>query len=174
MRIDENLSRAVFPDQSPQIVAECSCPQRVVSRKASSVTFHQLDHREEYFPMVARTDARAFFGLPPKALRPSPPTSNNPETAIGRSTFNLPTGPSLSVSCHSKTEGLDTTSDLLPASVSSSASDTPRAGSPMDTASVHRKSIGPTLGTTLGGKSSARLSIEDEMIHLKVGIYFVF
>ena len=188
---------ALYPDQSFQLIAECGCPRRIVSRKDSSVTFHHLDHKEEYFPMVARTDARAFFGLPPKALRPRPPADNNPETVTGRSISNLQTRPPLSVSpfsgkgeagmygainndhrslydaSDSEHEGVDMTSHLLPTSVSSSASNTLRAKLPVNTASTHRRSITPTPSRTLGAHSSARLSIEDDIIRLNVGTYFI-
>jgi hypothetical protein len=108
------------------------------------VTFHQPNHREEYFPVVARTEARAFFGLSPKAVRLSPPVANNPETITSCSTFDLPARPALSVSSLSgrdgainddhrslydasdsaHAEGMDTPSYLPPASVSSPAGST--------------------------------------------------
>lgn len=157
------------------------------------MTFHQLNHREEYFPMVARTEAWAFFGLSPKAMRPSPPVANNPETITSCSTFDLPARPPLSVSSLSRSdgayiygainddhrslydasdsahaEGMDTPSYLPLASVSSPACSTLRAESPADTALIYRRSLAPTPSTNLGGQLSARVSIEDEMIRLKV------
>ncbi len=41
-----------------------------MSQRDSRTTFHDLDLSEEYFPMVARMNSQAFFGLPPPGLRP--------------------------------------------------------------------------------------------------------
>jgi hypothetical protein len=143
--------------------------------------------------MLSRTEARALFGLPPKAMRPSPPAANNPEIATRRSTFDLPARPPLSVSSLSRkdgayvygtvndhhcslydasdstdTEEMDTPNYLAPPSVPSSANNTLRAESSVDVASTHRRSMAPTPSTTLGGQLSARLPIENEIIRLKV------
>lgn len=181
----------MFPEQHLQTVAECGCPHRIVSRKASSAVFHHLNHAEKYFPMVARIDARALFGIPPEASSPILPTADNRGTTTGRATLNLPTRPPLSVSSlsercgpdmeeaingnycsldddsNSEHEAMDTT-NYLPASVSSSASNALWAESPVDTASYHRRSMAPTPSTTLGGRSSAPIPIEAEHFRLKV------
>lgn len=39
------------------------------------ITFKGLDHQQEYFPMIARDDPEAFFGLAPRSLRPTAPPS---------------------------------------------------------------------------------------------------
>jgi hypothetical protein len=49
---------------------DCGCPERVVLQKDSRVIFGNLED-EDYFPMIARTYSQAFYGLPPKALRPT-------------------------------------------------------------------------------------------------------
>lgn len=41
--------------------------------KDRKAAFLGLDHREEYFPMVARLDTQAFFALPPEAISPRAP-----------------------------------------------------------------------------------------------------
>jgi hypothetical protein len=41
-----------------------------------------LDVQEEYFPMVSRTDAQTFFGLPPKSLRPKAPDTVIPTRSV--------------------------------------------------------------------------------------------
>ena len=91
---DVLLSKMDSPGEVRQFVSECGCPEQVVSRKNSNAIFRNLDHLAEYFPMVARTTPQAFFGRPPKAVRPrSPPV--RPQISIsGGSTFNLPTRPS--------------------------------------------------------------------------------
>lgn len=159
------------------------------------MVFHHLDHEEKYFPMVVRIDARAFFGLPPKALRPNPPAAISRGTATGCTPFTLPTRPTMSVSSHSgkggtdigaingdyrslyddsnsEHEGMDITSYLPPTSMSSSASNALRAESPMDTALYHRRSLAPTPSTTLGDQCSARLSIAAKGFSLKVGPFY--
>ncbi|KAE9373626.1 hypothetical protein N431DRAFT_338191 [Stipitochalara longipes BDJ] len=51
----------------------CGCPSMVVPQKDLKATFMGLDHRQEYFPMIAREDPQAFFGLAPRSLRPRAP-----------------------------------------------------------------------------------------------------
>jgi hypothetical protein len=41
--------------------------------KDRRAVFLGLDHEEEYFPMLARTDSQAFFALPPEAISPRAP-----------------------------------------------------------------------------------------------------
>lgn len=77
------------PREVRQFVSGCGCPEQLVPRKDSNVTFRNLDHRAEYFPMVARTTPQAFFGCPPPAVRPRSPTSISAERSL-----NLPTRPS--------------------------------------------------------------------------------
>jgi hypothetical protein len=57
----------------PRLKTDCGCPKKVVSLKDSSVTFHDLDHTQEYFPMVSRTVPQSFFASPPSAVLPKPP-----------------------------------------------------------------------------------------------------
>ena len=57
-------------------LSECGCPEQLVSLKESRAVFSGLNHEEEYFPMVSRTDIQAFFALPPKPLRPNAPVAN--------------------------------------------------------------------------------------------------
>ncbi len=60
-------------------VDKCDCPEQVVSQKTFKATFTGLNHKEEYFPMISRSEPQAFFGLAPAAVRPTvlvraPPT----------------------------------------------------------------------------------------------------
>ncbi|KAK0130027.1 hypothetical protein ONS96_000565 [Cadophora gregata f. sp. sojae] len=48
----------------------CGCPEKVVSQKDFGATFSRLNLDEAYFPMIARNDFQAFFGLPPRSLKP--------------------------------------------------------------------------------------------------------
>ena len=57
--------------QCSQSTATCGCPEQIVSQKDFMVTFRELKLDEEYFPMIARTESRAFFGLPPNQIRPN-------------------------------------------------------------------------------------------------------
>ena len=41
--------------------------------KDRKAVFLGLDHKEEYFPMVARIDSQAFFAMPPAAISPRGP-----------------------------------------------------------------------------------------------------
>lgn len=41
-----------------------------MSQKTSTTIFQNLDPTEHYFPMVSSVSSQAFFGLPPKGLRP--------------------------------------------------------------------------------------------------------
>jgi hypothetical protein len=54
-------------------VTDCNCPYQIVSQGDAGVVFQELDPQEEYFPMVARDYDQAFFGVPPKAIRPAAP-----------------------------------------------------------------------------------------------------
>lgn len=51
-----------------------------MSLKDWRAVFHGLNHEEEYFPMVARTDVQAFFALPPNPIRPKASGVNLPQT----------------------------------------------------------------------------------------------
>jgi hypothetical protein len=64
------LSEADKPTQTRHTRANCGCPQQILSQKDSRATFRNLDSHEEYFPMMASINPQAFFGLPPKSLRP--------------------------------------------------------------------------------------------------------
>jgi hypothetical protein len=62
-------------------VDKCDCPEQVVSQKTFKATFTALNHKEEYFPMISRSEPQAFFGLAPAPVRPTalaraPPTSS--------------------------------------------------------------------------------------------------
>lgn len=63
-------------------VADCGCPEKIVLLREGRVVFVGLNHEEEYFPMVARTDTQALFALPPKAMRPKPPDVFLPDRAV--------------------------------------------------------------------------------------------
>jgi hypothetical protein len=52
-------------------ITECGCSYQIVSQGDSGVLFQELDPEEAYFPMVARDYDQAFFGFPPKAIRPA-------------------------------------------------------------------------------------------------------
>jgi hypothetical protein len=65
-QIDEQI-------QPRHSMAECGCPEQIISPKDSKTTVHNLDPLEEYFPMMSRINAQAFFGLPPTGLRPKSP-----------------------------------------------------------------------------------------------------
>jgi hypothetical protein len=56
--------------EAPHVPGKCNCPEQVVSQRLFKATFKGLDCRKRYFPMVSRTDAQAFFGLPPKGVLP--------------------------------------------------------------------------------------------------------
>jgi hypothetical protein len=47
-----------------------------VSRSDSRAIFSGLDHREEYFPMIARIENKSFFGIPPAPVAPKAATEN--------------------------------------------------------------------------------------------------
>ena len=64
------LSEADTPTQTRNTRANCGCPQQILSQKDSRATFRNLDSHEEYFPTMASLNPQAFFGLPPKSLRP--------------------------------------------------------------------------------------------------------
>ena len=68
----------------------CNCPTRIVSQKEFKATFTRLNHEEDYFPMVSRTDPQAFYGLPPKGLRPKAPhvTPSSRSAIAHRPVFN--------------------------------------------------------------------------------------
>lgn len=79
-------------------MADCGCPEQVVSHQESRTIFYGLNHEEEYFPMVSRPLPLAFFGLPPPALRPralekivsiTPPSSIANSPARLRGTSNV-------------------------------------------------------------------------------------
>jgi hypothetical protein len=50
-------------------IAKCGCPEQIVSQKDCNTIFSGLSHEEEYFPMVARTEPEAFFGIPLKEVQ---------------------------------------------------------------------------------------------------------
>ena len=68
-----------------ECTAPCGCPQEVGLSDNGGIVFGDLDPNELYFPMVARADAQAFYGLPPTAVRPS--------TAFSRSQLRLSLSP---------------------------------------------------------------------------------
>ena len=56
-------------------VAECGCPYQTLSGGDPGAIFKGLNSEEAYFPMVSRDYNQAFFGVPPKAVRPAAPKS---------------------------------------------------------------------------------------------------
>jgi hypothetical protein len=72
-----------------QDCADCGCPEQVVLQKDSKAVFRDLSHTEDYFPMIARMHAQAFFGLPPKALLPKAPELRVPSRSVSTSGRNL-------------------------------------------------------------------------------------
>lgn len=62
--------------------------------KNSNAVFQNLDPLAEYFPMVARTTPQAFFGRPPKAVRPRSPPQKPQFSICEGSALNLSTQPS--------------------------------------------------------------------------------
>jgi hypothetical protein len=73
LEIHEDEIRLLETDnciRTRQDTADCGCPEQIVSQKDSRTIFRDLYLSEEYFPMIARINARAFFGLPPQGLRP--------------------------------------------------------------------------------------------------------
>ena len=56
-------------------IAECGCPYQALSEGDPGALFTGLNSEEAYFPMVSRDYNQAFFGVPPKAVRPAPPKS---------------------------------------------------------------------------------------------------
>lgn len=69
----EPLGEEVLPQSARCANSHCGCPEEIVSLKDSCVTFHGLDHRQHYFPMVSRTVPQSVFGLPPQAVAPRAP-----------------------------------------------------------------------------------------------------
>ena len=67
---DQSLTNDTGCRLSPKI-APCGCPEQVVPQKDFRALFQELKLDEEYFPMVSRKESRAFFGLPPKQVRPN-------------------------------------------------------------------------------------------------------
>jgi hypothetical protein len=57
-------------ESGSDVNSDCGCPEKVVLQKDSRAIFGNLEN-EDYFPMIARTSSQAFYGLPPKALRPT-------------------------------------------------------------------------------------------------------
>jgi len=57
--------------------ASCGCARQVASQSDTKATFSDLDHREEYFPMIARTRDKSFFGIPPAPVAPEAATDSN-------------------------------------------------------------------------------------------------
>jgi hypothetical protein len=53
-------------------IAECGCPYQTLSEGDPGALFTGLNSEEAYFPMVSRDYNQAFFGVPPKAVRPAP------------------------------------------------------------------------------------------------------
>jgi hypothetical protein len=56
-------------------IAECGCPYQTLSEGDPGALFTGLNSEEAYFPMVSRDYNQAFFGVPPKAVRPAAPKS---------------------------------------------------------------------------------------------------
>jgi hypothetical protein len=48
----------------------CECPLQVAPLSDCKTVFTGLDREEDYFPMVARTGAKTFFGVPPPPVKP--------------------------------------------------------------------------------------------------------
>jgi hypothetical protein len=66
----------------PNVNSDCGCPEKVVLQKDSRAIFDNLEH-DDYFPMIARTQYQAFYGLPPKALQPTHLQVIHPKTSTG-------------------------------------------------------------------------------------------
>jgi hypothetical protein len=77
-------------DEDNPLPRKCNCPEKIVSQKDFKALFKELDPQEEYFPMVSRTDANAFFGLPPKSVRPNAPDVTIPIRSGSRENENTP------------------------------------------------------------------------------------
>jgi hypothetical protein len=84
-----NYGPTVLDEDNP-LPQNCNCPEKIVSQKGFKAVFKGLDPQEEYFPMVSRTDAKAFFGLPPKSLRPNAPDATMPTRSGSRENGNTP------------------------------------------------------------------------------------
>jgi hypothetical protein len=69
--------------------AKCGCPEQIVSQKDCNAIFSNLSHDEMYFPMVARTEPEAFFGIPPKEVRPKAPEVVRSAIASGVSNLEI-------------------------------------------------------------------------------------
>jgi hypothetical protein len=59
------------PTLESEGVAECGCPYQTLSEGDPGAVFTGLNSEEAYFPMVSRDYNQAFFGVPPKAVRPA-------------------------------------------------------------------------------------------------------
>lgn len=73
-------------------VAECGCPYQTLSEGDPGAVFTGLNSEEAYFPMVSRDYNQAFFGVPPKAVRPAAPKSA-PNPVPQGTLFTVPPAP---------------------------------------------------------------------------------
>ncbi|KAJ9156285.1 C-5 cytosine methyltransferase [Pleurostoma richardsiae] len=53
-----------------EISPACGCERQTICLRSCRAIFSGLDPREEYFPMVARSGAKTFFGWPPREMVP--------------------------------------------------------------------------------------------------------
>lgn len=98
---DGTLSQSELDSDTQSIV--CDCPTQIVSRTLSRAVFTGLDHNEQYFPMVARSDHSSFFATPPFPVAPlafvapsfpDPSDGDHPELAVeGVNSNNVPNVP---------------------------------------------------------------------------------
>lgn len=57
--------------------APCDCAHQVASQSDAKAIFSELNHGEEYFPMIARIGNETFFGIPPPPVAPEAATEGN-------------------------------------------------------------------------------------------------
>ncbi|KAK2627369.1 hypothetical protein QTJ16_003335 [Diplocarpon rosae] len=72
-----NTNTNKFDCEDEHGTSDCGCLYKIVSLGRESVVFDRLDSGEEYFPMVSLDRDQAFFGVPPKPVRPPSQNSKN-------------------------------------------------------------------------------------------------
>ena len=79
-----------------QRIVPCGCPEQILCQGQLQATSHDLNPNEKYFPMIARTNAKAFYGLPPASVQPLPRYNQRADAYHGRLHFaNQPVRPNI-------------------------------------------------------------------------------
>jgi hypothetical protein len=114
------------------------------------MTFKDLDHNEEYFPMVSRTGLDTFFGVPAAPLSPS--TLDRGRPGVGEPSTHpvaMNGNPSpLPKVFYIEASGSRATGDSAEGGSDASWRDSPRNDSPSDSMSMDDNSITSSLPNT--------------------------